>query len=540
MNKFEILTLLANRCHEYATITESYQDWVSVGLTCANYGEIGRPLFHLFSAQSSKYNAEECDKVFTNWLKKSKHIDSIGGVVKLLPFNLDEWLKREFERTAPTNFSFSRASANTVSEPKEINIQTPETTVLDKFNNWVSLLPAVCQSLAHLGDSYEQKMACFFAGLCCLSGCMGETSLNYGGSLTYLQLYYGLCGSAGSGKGCINKVKKYFMPIHRKLREQNECERKEWLKNKDRDLLNAPANYMFFIPSNISSSALMDALQDNKGAGVMFESELDTLLGAFKSDFGNYSSILRANFHNEHIATYRKANRELKEITNSHLSFCCSGTPDQYTKLLKGESENGLISRFIFTFIEDKSEFINPFAITGSETNKTLESAIMQIYSTLTQTPIYCTIAPQDAEFMVKTMQDIECNIESDNYISVTRRLALTWVRMACIVSICKALECGTLTQIHQIDSILFRHLASLVNWLLDNAIKMQTIANTTADKGNKINAVFDQLQAKFSRNDVEILANCTDRTARRYLSAWRQSGLISKPIKGIYSKLEI
>lgn len=535
MTKFEILTLLANRCNEFATITEAYQDWVQVGLTCANFGELGRPLFHQFSAQSPKYKSEECDKVYNRFLKSSKHIDSIGGVVKLLPFNLDTWLQMQFPKQETNTFSFSCSinPAQKILEREKENI-----SALDKWAEWSAFLPQIVRDLANLGETYEKKMACFFAGLCCLSGCMGESTLTYGGSLTYLQLYYGLCGQAGTGKGCINKVKSYFLPIHRKLREQNESERKEWLKDKNRDVLNAPANYMFFIPSNISSSALIDALQDNKGGGVMFESELDTLLTAFKSDFGNYSTILRANFHNEHISTYRKAYKQLNEIVNSHLSFCCSGTPDQFTKLLKGEGENGLISRFMFSFIEDKSEFSNPFNSTTHSCNTELQNKITQLYNALKQTPIYCTIAESDGDFLVNTMRKIESQLENDTQISITRRLALSWVRLACILSICKALERGTLTQIHQVDSILFRHLENMVNWLFDNALKMQAIATTENNSTNKINIIFSQLSANFSRNDVEVLAKCSDRTARRYISAWQQSGLINKPNKGIYTKI--
>lgn len=536
MTKFEILQLLAEKCSTFACITDTYQDWVTVGLCCANYGELGRASFHSFSAQSTKYNENECNKVFDNFLKRSKHLDNIGGIVKLLPFNLDNWLQQYFASEKKEITLISHTHNNAVNKVCQNIKQNPSQ---NNWSHWSSFLPACVRQLAEHGNTDEQKIACFFAACCCFSACMGESAIYYAGNLTYLQIYYGLCGSAGSGKGCINNVKKYFLPLHRKLREINEQERENWRKDKNRDLLQCPANYMFFIPSNISSSALIDALQDNKGAGIMFESELDTLLTAFKADFGNYSALLRANYHNEHISTYRKANKQLNEITNSHLSFCCSGTPDQYAKLLKGEGENGLISRFIFSFIENKSEFNNPFAQTQLTLNSELSQHIIEIHKALSAVPIYCTISEIDANFLVNKMQQIEQLTDNDTQISITRRLALTWVRIACILSILKAFEAHTLTQNHTVDSNIFRSLANVVNWLFDNALKMQAIATSEKQAEAKINRIFAQLSATFSRNDVEILANCTDRTARRYISAWQHTGQIGKPKNGLYTKTD-
>lgn len=540
MTKFEILVYLAEHCHEFICISDAYQDWVSIGLTCANYGELGRVPFHQFSQQSTKYNQAECDKVYNGFLKRSKHVDSIGGIVKLLPFNLDNWLQERLS-TKQNNFSFTAPQPQKVEQKKEtFQPQQPAEPKKQTFAEWSVFLPAMVRDLANQGETEEQKIACFFSALCCFSACMGDSSITYGGQLTYLQLYYCLCGSAGSGKGCINKVKKYFFDLHNYLRKVNEQERKEWSKNKERDMLNVPPNYMLFFPSNSSSSALMDALIDNKGAGIMFESELDTMLSVFKNDYGNYSSVLRANFHNEHISTYRKANRELKEITNSHFSVCLSGTPDQYATLLKGEGENGLISRFVFTYIEDKSEFINPFQSSISQPKNDLPTYIIDIYRTLQQQPIYLNISEFDASFFVDTMRQIESQIESDNDISITRRLSLTWVRMAGILTILRHIENCNLTQVQTIDSDILHNLAKFVPYLLDNALKLRAIASTDSNKGTKINTIFAQLSAKFSRQDVEILAKCTDRTARRYISAWKANGLISKPKQGIYTKVDI
>lgn len=49
-------------------LCESYSEWVTLGLSLADMGEEGRPLFHVVSAVSGKYNQKECDRKFDNLL----------------------------------------------------------------------------------------------------------------------------------------------------------------------------------------------------------------------------------------------------------------------------------------------------------------------------------------------------------------------------------------------------------------------------------------------------------------------------------------
>ena len=47
-------------------ITDSFQNWISVGFILSNsFGESGRGFFHQLSAQHSEYNYDTCDSKFT-------------------------------------------------------------------------------------------------------------------------------------------------------------------------------------------------------------------------------------------------------------------------------------------------------------------------------------------------------------------------------------------------------------------------------------------------------------------------------------------
>ena len=64
-----------------------------------------------------------------------------------------------------------------------------------------------------------------------------------------------------------------------------------------------------------------------------------------KSDYGNYSDVLRKAFHHELVSLSRRKDREYCEVSNPRVSVALAGTPEQVRKLIP-DAENGLMSRF--------------------------------------------------------------------------------------------------------------------------------------------------------------------------------------------------
>ena len=58
-------------------MTESYDDWISIGFSLASLGESGREYFHVVSSQNAKYNERETDRKFDGFLRGNGRI-SIG------------------------------------------------------------------------------------------------------------------------------------------------------------------------------------------------------------------------------------------------------------------------------------------------------------------------------------------------------------------------------------------------------------------------------------------------------------------------------
>ena len=150
---------------------------------------------------------------------------------------------------------------------------------------------------------------------------------------------------ASSGKGRLALCRYIVEPIHDRLREINETEVMEYKqklaeynaagkKKASMEKPEEPPMRMLFIPANSSATAVYQVLGDNGGAGLMFETEGDTLANTFGSDYGNYSDGFRKAFHHETISYIRRKDREYVNIKNSRLSTLLTGTPRQVLNLI--------------------------------------------------------------------------------------------------------------------------------------------------------------------------------------------------------------
>jgi len=210
----------------------------------------------------------------------------------------------------------------------------------------------------------REKDVVFVGALGLLSAAMPDVRGYYAKEKVSANLYFFISAKAASGKGVLNFVKIFGEEIHFKLNEEYKIESDyyekkviEYKKFKDKPKPEEPKKGRFFIPGNISSSAMFKALSDNNGRGLIFETEADTLSESLKQDWGNFSYLLRNAFHHEFVSQMRRSNEEDLELRNPALSLVLSGTPNQLTKLIPNP-ENGLMSRFAF-YVYDKPRVWN-------------------------------------------------------------------------------------------------------------------------------------------------------------------------------------
>lgn len=230
---------------------------------------------------------------------------------------------------------------------------------------WEGMLPSILNSIIRNARSAEDADMMVLATLASMSACMPNVQGLYDNRVVYPNLFLFISAPASAGKGRLMMAKKVVEPIHRELRQayndelaqfQQEMEEKGKTINVD---VKVPQT-MLFMPANSSSTALYQTLHDCGGAGLIFETEADTLATSLKQDYGNFSDGLRKAFHHETISYNRRKEREYVEIQNPRLSVVLAGTPQQVRHLIP-DAENGLFSRFIMYHADLKMEWANVF-----------------------------------------------------------------------------------------------------------------------------------------------------------------------------------
>ncbi|MCK9302578.1 MAG: YfjI family protein, partial [Bacteroidales bacterium] len=339
---------------------------------------------------------------------------------------------------------------------------------------------------------------------------------------------------------------------HRALREQSKAEQQEYQRQlteytmtKDKTDMERPQEpplKMLIIPANNSATGLFQILNDNKGIGLIFETEGDTLAQTFKSEHGNYSDGFRKAFHHEIISYNRRKDREFVELETPRLSALLSGTPKQVSALIPN-AENGLFSRFIFYYMNILPVWKDVFAGDDSQTLddyfRHLGNQFFDFYKTLQQQsePLrFCLTATQQQAFNAYFSQAQNqylylCGVD---YLATVRRLGLITFRIAMILTALRIMETGHITSPMICDNTDFSTALELVKILIQHAARIYETLPTETEKPKQPNQkqqFLETLPPEFSRKDYLATAkklNIPDKTAEKHIARFVQNGLIS------------
>lgn len=245
------------------------------------------------------------------------------------------------------------------------------------FEQWIfeAMPEPMPKMLAEL-KSNVKKDTSVLATLVVLSALMKDYCIYYDDKKEGCQLYVYILGDPAQGKGSVAKYKELGNPFHKELYEeyrQKLTEYKQLLKTwKEGEGKNQepekPMRKTLFVSGNSSKAALIRDLVVNDGFGLIFETETDTLYTANRSEYGNFTDILRKAFHSENLSVSRAGLEEgTIELDQVNLSVLMTSTLDQLFKLIP-TYDNGLFSRFIFYILPPDLEFKQVF--TKSNTQK--------------------------------------------------------------------------------------------------------------------------------------------------------------------------
>lgn len=258
-----------------------------------------------------------------------------------------------------------------------------------QFPEWIyDAMPDPFPKLFSESKDQSKKDTALLSILVILSALIRDYFVYYDDKKEGVQLYAYILGDPAQGKGSVAKYRELGSLFHKEMRERSDEAiveykqlLKEWEENGQQgEEPQMPKRKGLFISGNNSKASLIRDLSNNEGRGLIFETETDTLYAANKSDFGNFSDILRKGFHSENISVNRMGFEDgAVEIEEIALSVIMTSTLDQLFKLIP-TYENGLFSRFIFYILPPQLEFRQVFAKAKTERMYALINRISHLF----------------------------------------------------------------------------------------------------------------------------------------------------------------
>lgn len=549
-------------------IAPNYKDWMELGFALVDgLGENGREYYHRISRFYPTYQREETDKQYTHCLQSKGqgitirsffHLANQAGI-SLAPFfkehlsilpniqngKTGKWIKSEEELPAFPECVFEH-------------------------------LPPFLNEIVNNSISVDDRDTILIGTIVCLSVCFYNVCGVYDERIVYPNLYLFVVADAGMGKGALTLCRELVVPINRNLHELSkrlEQEYKEamnaYIKGKKDNGMTMPAEppmRMLVIPANSSASSFLKILGDNDGIGLLFESEGDTLSQTLKSDYGNYSDVLRKAFHHELVSLSRRKDREYCEVANPRVSVVLAGTPEQVRRLIP-DAENGLMSRFCFYIIRFKRGIRNVFATSDISQSKNAKFKLLgdkfcHLHEEFVRQGNYSFSLPSDLqEHFIEYLSRVneECCDEVDNKMQgVVRRMGLIAYRIMMVLTAVRHLEnvhrnssshdktkqlvCHEFdysTAMNICETLLY-HAVFIYQNLSGNQSRFNFASQETGVYARR-NALYNMLPDTFTKKDYDAQVSSLGEngsTANKWIEAFIKDGKLCRIEQGKYRKI--
>ena len=446
-------------------ITANYNDWLKEAFSLAGeFGEGGRGYFHDISSLYPGYDKDECDRKYTECLKSNSGRTDISTLFYIAK-NHGVTLERTANAATATQVAPRQKGQSDKNVPLSLSEDDPEEMpTLPLFPSGIySALPSLLKDATDLMHTDQEKSLVLIGGIVTLSSALLPLRTVYFGKTIYPNMYLFVPGPAGAGKGKLDFCFRLVKPIHKEkldrwLTAKDEYKKeyaryKRQKKGENIDPPEKPPIQLLRVPANSSATSFQQAMAEN-GNLLMFETEGDTVVNAFSSDYGDYSDAFRKAFAHESFGYLRRGDDgEEREIDNPRLATVLSGTPEQVKSLIR-DSENGLLSRFMFFCINATPEWLDGFDSYGSdapleETFDALGERFTAFTKQLEEQPkiLFRLSLPQTGKFneFFAAEKDRMQELNGDRYSASTHRLAWCFLRIAMVLSALRMMDSGAM-----------------------------------------------------------------------------------------------
>lgn len=555
-----------------ADITSGYNDWLKVGFAlAAEFGESGRQYFHDISSIYSGYERQECDKKYDQCLKSDTGKTNIGTI-----FYLAEQQGIKPPHQERSNRPEAHKTQSETTSDKNVAVSFVETSEEDRslplFDESIyAHLPEILTKATKTMNIRQEKDLILIGSIATLSSVLLPFRTIFHGRTIFPNLFLFVPGPAGSGKGRLDFCYRLVRPIHNDKRELWQLAQEEYKQELDRyralskkEKANAtspvkPPITLLRVPANCSATSFAEAMADN-GNMLMFETEGDTVVNTFKSDYGNYSDNFRKAFAHEEFGYLRRGNdNEEKEVQNPRLSVVLSGTPEQVKSLIPN-AENGLLSRFIFYCMSATDEWLDGFS--GYDSDNPLEQVFDQLgaeverfYQALRQTnQVWFTLSivqqQKFNDYFTEEKQRMK-ELNGDLYNASTHRLSWACLRIAMVLTALRCMDGGSIPERIECSDTDFDVALSIIRTISHHNDYIFNVLNDGITEDVKVsetyssaarNVLLNNLPDRFTSEDMQALSvklGKSIRTIQRQVRRAIQNGQVKELTKGRYEKVK-
>lgn len=571
-NTSRVEALIAQLKSSNADITSGYNDWLKVGFALASeFGESGRRYFHDISSIYSGYERLECDKKYDQCLKSDNGKTNIATLFYLaeqqgvrLPHQ--EHSSRLNKVLTNTDATSDKNVALSFIESQEEDRRLPlfDETI---YND----LPIILERATGTMNIRQEKDLVLIGSIATISSILLPFRTIYHGRTIFPNMFLFVPGPAGSGKGRLDFCYRLVRPIHQDKRDlwllaqeeyKQELDRYRALSKKEKANATSPVKppiTLLRVPANCSATSFAEAMADN-GNMLMFETEGDTVVNTFKSDYGNYSDNFRKAFAHEEFGYLRRGNdSEEKEVQNPRLSVVLSGTPEQVKSLIPN-AENGLLSRFIFYCMSATDEWLDGFS--GYDTDNPLEKVfddlgakIENFYQHLTQiSEVWFTLSivqqQRFNDYFAGEKQRMK-ELNGDLYNASTHRLSWACLRIAMVLTALRCMDRGSVPEKIECSDADFNIALSIIRTVSEHNDYIFNVLNEGITEDVKVSETYssaarhvllNNLPDRFSSEDMQALSvklGKSIRTIQRQVRRAIQNGQVKELAKGRYEQVK-
>lgn len=427
-------------------------------------------------------------------------------------------------------------------------------------------LPPFLKELTDQFTDPREKDVVLTSSLTILSGCFTGITGKYRDDWMGPNLYAFIVAPPASSKGVMKYARLLGKATQTRFKKANadaktkyEAALSQWKragkKNKEVTVQGAPikpALPVLFLPGNSSAASIYKLLNDSGGVGIICETEADTLTGAIKQDWGNFSHLLRGAFHHERISMSRSGDELYLEVERPRVSTLLTGTPDQVSRLI-GSTEDGLCSRFLFYCYSRELKWIDPTPCKEcsdlSEYFELKSEAVDIVKKELDKANYTFNLTDQQfedlSERFSKKLDSIKL-FTGNSAGSVVYRLGVIGFRIAMLLTVLREMENLEGSKNLQCAEQDFEAAMNIVDVLFEHSMVMYALLpkQGSLDFHPKLRQFYLLLpnDRRFSRkkaNEIGQVIGISERSVGNYIERLSEMGKLENPDFGNYQKTD-